>query len=109
MDVLTIVATSAITTLVGAVVGAAVTNFIKLTNDKRNNDSTQNKAMHEGMKQLLIYMAKGITEKAVEAGEVTIEDRSIVHGFCATARDLGANGESHELDRAIDGLPIKHK
>lgn len=109
MDVTQIAITAAVTSLVSGLVGAIVATLISMAKDKRRKDTSSDQAMREGMKLLLMDKAKGIVKDAVNDGEITIENRAMVHSLTRVARDLGANGESHELDRLADEIATKHE
>lgn len=109
MDYITLAITAAITSLVGAVVGAVVTTVVTMAKDKKKGHDDTNEALKEGMKLILMDRAESITKEAVKVGLITIENRVKVHDLTRAARALGANGESHELDRIVDSIPTKNE
>lgn len=109
MDITQIVITTAITAVVSAIVGAVVASVISAIKDKARDHSDADEAMKEGMKLLLMDKANAIVKAAINEGEITIDARVKVHEMTKAARGLGANGESHELDRLADDIPTKHE
>lgn len=97
MDVVTIVSTTALTALVGGVVGAATGGFIGGLSRTGHKHIEHEKAMHEGMSALLWREMKSIHANATKRGGMTWEERKQLEYVYSAYSGLGYNDTGKRL------------
>ena len=102
------VGAAVVSALISAVIGAVVASIVAAMKSKGHEVNDRAQAMQDGIKLLLMDKTRYLTQRAVDEGEITIQQKTFIHSMVDTAHALGANGEMTACADEIDKLDIKH-
>lgn len=97
MDYLGIVYSSALTALVGGVVGAVVATAVSYVKEKKKGADSMSEAMRQAMLALLWRELKNLHAEAMEKGGMTIEERRHMESVYEPYHAMNGNGTGTRL------------
>lgn len=106
MEITQIVITSALTTLVGAVVGALVASAISYFKSVKQGHDDTNDAIRDGMRALLWRELKNIHSEAAARGGMDTEERKHLESVYKAYHGIGGNGTGTRLYEDAMNKPL---
>ena len=91
---------------VGAGIMAIIVAALQRRWKKKDDKDDAIKALVNAQKVMMVDRVRYLGAKAVERGEITLDEKENLHDMYASYKSLGGNGHLETVMKEVDKLPI---